>query len=91
MEQIKNRREKMDFGMNLFNWFLTNAQPLVLLAIVLIGVYLAYKREVTKLIAFIVIAIIAVGFVYNTTGTKDVMLNFYNRVVTSGTVVGLGA
>ena len=35
----------MNFGQNLYNWFLSNAQSLVLLAIVVIGLYLGFKRE----------------------------------------------
>ena len=34
----------MNFGQNLYNWFLSNAQSLVLLAIVVIGLYLGFKR-----------------------------------------------
>jgi len=40
----------MNFGQNLYNWFLSNAQSLVLMAIVVIGVYLGFKREFSKLI-----------------------------------------
>ena len=29
----------MNFGQNLYNWFLSNAQSLVLMAIVVIGIY----------------------------------------------------
>ena len=32
----------MNFGVNLYNWFLTNAQSLVLMAIVVIGIYLGF-------------------------------------------------
>lgn len=35
----------MNFGQNLYNWFLSNAQSLVLMAIVVIGIYLGFKRE----------------------------------------------
>ena len=35
----------MNFGQNLYNWFLSNAQSLVLLAIVVIGLYLGLKRQ----------------------------------------------
>ena len=49
----------MNFGQNLYNWFLSNAQSLVLLAIVVIGLYLGFKREFSKLIGFLIIAIIA--------------------------------
>lgn len=44
----------MNFGVNLYNWFLTNAQSLVLMAIVVIGIYLGFKREFSKLIGFLV-------------------------------------
>ncbi len=70
----------MNFGQNLYNWFLTNAQPLVLLAIVIIGLYLGYKREMSKLIGFIVIAIISVGLVFNAGGVKDLLLDIFNQV-----------
>ena len=59
----------MNFGQNLYNWFLSNAQSLVLLAIVVIGLYL-FKREFSKLIGFLIIAIIAVGLVFNAAGVK---------------------
>ena len=45
----------MNFGQNLYNWFLSNAQSLVLMAIAVIGVYLGFKREFSKLIGFLVI------------------------------------
>ena len=47
----------MNFGQNLYQWFLTNAQSLVLLAIVVIGLFLGFKREFSKLIGFLVIAL----------------------------------
>ena len=43
----------MNFGQNLYNWFLSNAQSLVLMAIVVIGIYLGFKREFSKLIGFL--------------------------------------
>ncbi|EAC3408860.1 hypothetical protein ACTXFH_002152 [Listeria monocytogenes] len=71
----------MNFGQNLYQWFLTNAQSLVLLAIVVIGLFLGFKREFSKLIGFLVIALIAVGLVFNAAGVKDVLLNLFNRIV----------
>lgn len=56
----------MNFGQNLYQWFLSNAQSLVLMAIVVIGIYLGFKREFSKLIGFLVVALIAVGLVLNT-------------------------
>lgn len=63
----------MNFGVNLYNWFLTNAQSLVLMAIVVIGIYLGFKREFSKLIGFLVVSLIAVGLVFNAAGVKDVL------------------
>ena len=71
----------MNFGQNLYQWFLTNAQSLVLLAIVVIGLFLGFKREFSKPIGFLVIALIAVGLVFNASGVKDVLLNLFNRIV----------
>ncbi|WP_017472856.1 hypothetical protein [Amphibacillus jilinensis] len=71
----------MNFGQNIYNWFLDNAQSLVLMAIVMIGIYLGFKREFSKLIGFLIIALVAVGLVFNTSGVKDVLLNLFNRII----------
>ena len=71
----------MNFGQNLYNWFLSNAQSLVLLAIVVIGQQLGFKREFSKLIGFLIIAIIAVGLVFNAAGVKDILLELFNRII----------
>jgi len=71
----------MNFGQNLFNWFTSNAQSLVLLAIAVIGVFLGFKREFSKLIGFLIIAAIAVGLVFNTAGVKNVLLQLFNRII----------
>ncbi|MYV16061.1 hypothetical protein [Furfurilactobacillus milii] len=71
----------MNFGQNLFTWFTSNAQSLVLMAIAVIGIYLGFKREFSKLIGFLIIAAVAVGLVFNTGGVKDVLLSLFNRVV----------
>lgn len=68
----------MNFGQNLYNWFLSNAQSLVLMAI---GVYLGFKRELSKLIGFLVIALIADGLVFNAAGVKDVLLQLFNKII----------
>lgn len=64
----------MNFGQNLYNWFLSNAQSLVLLAIVVIGLYLGFKREFSKLIGFLVVSLVAVGLVFNADGVKDILI-----------------
>lgn len=71
----------MNFGQNLYNWFLSNAQSLVLLAIVVFGLYLGFKREFSKLIGFLVVSLIAVGLVFNADGVKDILLELFNKII----------
>ena len=71
----------MNFGQNLYNWFLGNAQPLALTTIAVIGVYLGFKREMTKLIGFLVVALIMVGLIFNGNGAKDVLLSIFNTII----------
>lgn len=71
----------MNFGQNLYTWFLNNAQSLVLLAIVIIGLYLAFKREFSKLIGFLIISVVAVGLVFNAAGVKDLLLELFNKII----------
>ena len=71
----------MNFGQNLYNWFLSNAQSLVLLAIVVIGLYLGIKREFSKLIGFLVVSLVAVGLVFNADGVKDILLELFNKII----------
>ena len=75
------RKEILNFGQNLYNWFLSNAQSLVLMAIVVIGIYLGFKREFSKLIGFLVVALVAVGLVFNASGVKDVLSQFSIRLL----------
>ncbi|MFN6626652.1 hypothetical protein [Enterococcus faecalis] len=67
--------------LSIYTWFLQNAQSLVLLAIVVIGLYLGFKREFSKLIGFLIVALIAVGLVFNAAGVKDVLLSLFNRII----------
>ena len=71
----------MNFGQNLYNWFLSNAQSLVLLAIVVIGLYLGFKWEFSKLIGFLVVSLVAVGLVFNADGVKDILLELFNKII----------
>ena len=77
----ERRKEIMNFGQNLYNWFLSNAQSLVLMAIVVIGIYLGFKREFSKLIGFLVVALVAVGLVFNASGVKDILLQLFNKII----------
>ena len=71
----------MNFGQNLYNWFLSNEQSLVLMTIVVISIYLGFKREFSKFIGFLVVALVAVGLVFNASGVKDVLLQLFNKII----------
>ncbi len=47
----------------------------------IIGIYLGFKREFSKLIGFLVVALIAVGLVFNAGGVKDVLLELFNKII----------
>ena len=49
--------------------------------VVVIGIYLGFKREFSKLIGFLVVALIAVGLVFNAGGVKDVLLELFNKII----------
>ncbi len=71
----------MDFGGNLLSWAQSQAQSLVLVGIIIIGVWLLFKRETSKLVAFLIIGLAAVLLVFNVTGVKDLLLNLGNTVL----------
>lgn len=39
------------------------------------------KREFSKLIGFLVVALVAVGLVFNASGVKDVLLQLFNKII----------
>lgn len=50
------------------------------MTIVVIGIYLGFKREFSELIGCLTIALIAVGLVSNAGGVKDVLLEQFNKI-----------
>lgn len=68
----------MDFGQNILTWFLSNVRPLILLAIGVIGVVALIERKISKFVGLMLLGVVAVGFVYNTEGVKDMFLNLFN-------------
>ena len=42
---------------------------------------LRFKREFSKLIGFLVVALVAVGLVFNASGVKDVLLQLFNKII----------
>lgn len=60
---------------------------MVLLAIVVIGLYLGFKREFSKLIGFMDIALITLGLVFNAGGLKYILLQLFNKIMGALVVV----
>lgn len=73
----------MDFGQNFYNLLLSNIQPLVLGGLLIMGVMIMVRKKIAEMVGFVIVAIIAIGIVFNPTGTKDVMLKVYNGIFNS--------
>ena len=78
------KERDMNFGQGIYTWLMTNIQPLVLGGIIIVGLVLLFKHKIAELIVFAIIAVIAVGFVFNPSGTKDTMLKIYNGTIIEG-------
>lgn len=78
--RINGRMTVVSRSFNLYS-DVQRADDIVLMAIAVIGVYLGFKREFSKLIGFLVIALIAVGLVFNAAGVKDVLLQLFNKII----------
>lgn len=70
----------MSAGNGIFQWLQGELQPLVLCAIILTGGYFFIERKFTKIVALVVIGVIAVGFVFATTEVKDMMLRLFKQI-----------
>ena len=77
----RKERSFYEFRTESLQLVLSNAQSLVLLAIVVIGLYLGFKREFSKLIGFLVVSLVAVGLVFNADGVKDILLELFNKII----------
>ncbi len=74
----------MNIGTNFYTWLSSQAQPLVWGAIIIMALWLAYKREFTKMVGFLVIAIIVVVMVFNTAGFQGILLDIGNKILGAG-------
>ena len=90
MRKMRGKERDMNFGQGIYTWLMTNIQPLVLGGIIIVGLVLLFKHKIAELIVFAIIAVIAVGFVFNPSGTKDTMLKIYNGTIIEGGVADDG-
>ncbi len=68
----------MNFGVNVYNWLASNIQSLGLAALLIVGIYLVIERKLSKVVGLVLVSIVAIGFIYNTTGVKDLFLQLFN-------------
>lgn len=79
----------MNFGQNLYNLVMSNIQPIVLLAIAVIGLVLLVQHKAAGVVMLIIAAIFAVGLLFNPNGAKDAMLSVFNTVIGGGAIMGV--
>lgn len=72
------------FGQNILNWVLQNLQPIVLLALAIVGIVLFIEKKISKIAGLIIISIVAVGFVFDPTGVKDIFLGLFHSFFGGG-------
>lgn len=70
----------MNIGQNLLDLVISNAGPLVIVALIIGALVLLFKHKITEFVGLLVLGIIAIGFIYNPWGIKDVLLNIFNTV-----------
>ncbi|GFI38142.1 hypothetical protein IMSAGC015_02331 [Lachnospiraceae bacterium] len=70
----------MNFGQNVYTWFQTNTQPLVLAGLICCGAYFMVTRKFSKMAGLIVIGIIAIGFVFGTMEVKELFLALFRQI-----------
>lgn len=78
----------MNFGQNLYNWFTAQAQPIVIVLLVVVGLIFLWQRKLAEGIGFLLVAILAIGLVFNPYGAKDALLNIFNTVIGAGSSSG---
>ena len=64
----------MNFGQNIYEFVQTNVTPLFLAVLVCV------KREGTKFISFVLIAIVVAGFVFAPDLVRDILVNIFKSI-----------
>lgn len=70
----------MNFGQNIYEFVQTNVTPLFLAVLVCVAVFFLLKREGTKFISFILIAIVVAGFVFAPDLVRDILVNIFKSI-----------
>lgn len=68
-------------GTNAYNWFMSIAQPAVFILVAVSGLILFAKKEVSKLVAWFIISVLACVMVINPQGFVNVLTGIGNAVL----------
>ena len=75
----------MNIGSNLYDWFSAQSQMLVLVALIVMALYLGFKREFTKLIGWLILSVVIIVMIYDTGGFADKLLELGRKMLDIGT------
>ena len=70
----------MNFGQNILEFVQTNVAPIFLVVLACVAIYYLVKREMTKFAGFILVAIIVAGFVFDSEGVKNILVNIFKTI-----------
>jgi hypothetical protein len=70
----------MNFGQNILEFVQTNVAPIFLVVLACVAIYYLVKREMTKFGAFILVAIVVAGFVFDSEGVKNILVNIFKFI-----------
>jgi hypothetical protein len=68
-------------GKNIFDYIQGELGYIFLMGIVVVGVYWFIKKETSKWVGMLVMAIICAGLVFAPESAKDWMLSVFNRII----------
>lgn len=70
----------MNFGQNIYEFVQTNVTPLFLAVLIGVAIYFLVKREATKFVSFVIIAIVVAGFVFVPEIVRDILVNIFKSI-----------
>lgn len=70
----------MNFGQNILEFVQINVAPIFLVVLACVAIYFLIKREMTKFIGFIIVAIVVSGFVFVPETVRDILVNIFKFI-----------
>ena len=70
----------MNFGQNILEFVQINVGPLFLAVLIGVAIFFLIKREMTKFIGFLLVAILVAGFVFVPDTVRDILVNIFKFI-----------